>query len=425
MIFYDSSSSIGIEVSMFDVEVLEAIQSKYRMFLPYLNERTRRVWAAMEAHELGYGGVSAVAEATGLSRNTIASGMKDLQANTVEDLASALPEQIRKLGGGRNRVESIDPTLLNDLESLVDPTTRGDPESPLRWTCKSVTKLAEQLQTMGHQVCPKTVYSLLRSMDYSLQSNRKTQEGSNHPDRDKQFQYIAQTVKQFQQWHRPVISVDTKKKELIGNFKNGGQEWQPKKQPLQVNMHDFEDEQLGKVIPYGIYDLSFNQGWVSVGIDHDTAEFAVESIRHWGYEMGKPLYPRSKHLLITADCGGSNGNRTRLWKLKLQGLADEIGMTIHICHFPPGTNKWNKIEHRMFCHITQNWRGRPLTSRQVVVNLISQTITAEGLEIRAMLDENSYPTGIEVTEQEFNTIILHKMRFHGDWNYQIKPRVTT
>jgi hypothetical protein len=409
---------------MFDVEVLQEIQRKYETFLPYLNERTRRVWAAMEARALGYGGVSAVAQATGLSRNTITAGMKDLQNNTDTGLASASPESIRRLGGGRDRIECHDPALLDDLESLVEPATRGDPESPLRWTCKSVAKLAEQMQAMGHQVCPKTVYNLLRGMDYSLQSNRKTEEGADHPDRDEQFKYISKTVQKFQQCHRPVISVDTKKKELIGNFKNQGQEWQPKGCPVEVEMHDFKDEQLGKVIPYGVYDMSFNQGWVSVGIDHDTAEFAVESIRHWWYEMGKPLYPRSKHLLITADCGGSNGNRSRLWKLKLQAFADEVGMTVHVCHFPPGTSKWNKIEHRMFCHITQNWRGRPLTSRQVVVNLISQTITAEGLEIRAMLDESSYSTGIEVTNQEFKTIALHKRRFHGDWNYRIQPRGT-
>jgi hypothetical protein len=409
---------------MYDAEVFETIQSKYESFLPYLNERTRRVWAAIEANALGYGGVTAVAQATGLNRNTITAGKRELKQHQGERLASTAPQQIRKPGAGRKRLESLDQSLLNDLESLVEPTTRGDPESPLRWTCKSVNKLAEQLQNLGHQVCPKTVYTLLRSMDYSLQSNRKTQEGANHPDRDQQFQQIAQTVEQFQQLHRPVISVDTKKKELIGNFKNNGQEWEPKQQPVEVNMHDFKDNELGKAIPYGIYDVSFNQGWVSVGIDHDTAEFAVESIRHWWYEMGKPLYPRSKHLLITADCGGSNGNRTRLWKLKLQGLAEELGMTIHVCHFPPGTSKWNKIEHRMFCHITQNWRGRPLTSRQVVVNLISQTTTAEGLEIRARLDENSYSTGIEVSAQEFNAIDLHRKQFHGDWNYQIRPRVT-
>jgi Rhodopirellula transposase DDE domain len=408
---------------MFNVEVIEAIQSKYASFLPYLNERTRRVWAAMEAKAMGNGGVSVVAQVTGLSRNTIAAGLRDLQEHEGEGLGAASPQQIRRPGGGRKHIEIVDDTLLDDLESLVEPTTRGDPESPLRWTCKSVTNLAKQLQSMGHQVCAKTVYNLLRGMNYSLQSNRKTQEGAEHPDRDQQFQHIANTVTQFQQWHRPVISVDTKKKELIGNFKNNGQEWQPAKQPVQVNMHDFKDDELGKVIPYGVYDLSLNQGWVSVGIDHDTAEFAVESIRHWWNEMGQSLYPRSKHLLITADCGGSNGNRTRLWKLKLQEFADEVGLTIDVCHFPPGTSKWNKIEHRMFCHITQNWRGRPLTSRQVVVNLISHTTTPKGLEIHAMLDENTYDTGIEVTDEEFNTIALHKRRFHGDWNYQIKPRL--
>ena len=305
---------------MFAPEVIATLQSKYESFLPYLNERTRRVWAALEARALGYGGISAVAQATGLSRNTIASGMQELQDYQGESLASAIPEQIRRPGAGRKRVEEVDKTLLDDLESLVEPTTRGDPQSPLRWTCKSVSKLAEQLQSMGHEICAKTVYTLLCSMGYSLQSNRKTDEGTHHPERDQQFQHIAQVVGRFQQAHRPVISVDTKKKELIGNFKNPGQEWTLKGQPVEVNVHDFIDETLGKAIPYGVYDLSSNQGWVSVGIDHDTAEFAVESIRHWWFEMGKALYPRSKHLLITADCGGSNGYRTRLWTLKLQDL---------------------------------------------------------------------------------------------------------
>lgn len=410
---------------MFAPEVIATIQKKYESFLPYMNERTRRIWAAIEATALGYGGVSAVAQATGLSRNTITVGIQELQDYEGEALATALPKQIRKPGAGRKRVEVVDKTLLDDLESLVEPATRGDPQSPLRWTCKSVNRLAEQLHRMSHAVCAKTVYTLLRSMGYSLQSNRKTQEGADHPERDQQFRHIAQVVSRFQQVHRPVISVDTKKKELVGNFKNSGQEWEPKGVPVEVNMHDFEDDERGKAIPYGVYDLSFNQGWVSVGIDHDTAEFAVESIRHWWVEMGKALYPRSKHLLITADCSGSNGHCTRLWKLKLQELADEIGMSIHVCHFPPGTSKWNKIEHRMFCHITQNWRGRPLTSRQVIVNLISETTTTEGLEIRAMLDENAYPIGIEVSVEEFNAIALHRARFHGDWNYEIKPRVVS
>ena len=406
---------------MFDADVIKNIQNKYKSFLPYLNERTRRIWAAIEATTLGYGGVSAVAAATGLSRNTIAAGMRELQNNKGK---AVVPVQIRQPGAGRKLVEEIDSTILEALESLVEPTTRGDPQSSLRWTCKSVTKLAEELQRLGHQVCPKTVYNLLQAMNYSLQSNRKTTEGSTHPDRDKQFEHIANTVTRFQQRHRPVISVDTKKKELVGNYKNTGQEWQPKRQPTEVNIHDFVDPKLGKVITYGVYDLSLNQGFVSVGIDHDTAEFAVESIRHWWYEMGKSLYPRSKHLLITADGGGSNGNRNRLWKLKLQELADETGLTIHVCHFPPGTSKWNQIEHRMFCHITTNWRGRPLTSRQVVVNLIGHTMTQSGLEITAMLDENCYNVGIQVTEQEFESIAIHKSRFHGDWNYQINPRVS-
>lgn len=410
---------------MLNVETIEVIQSKYESFLPYLNERTRRVWAGMEAKALGHGGVTTVSQATGLSRNTIMAGMKDLQEHEGNSFGEAAPQQIRRRGGGRKHIEKIDDKLLGDLESLVEPTTRGDPESTLRWTSKSVSKLAQELQNRGHQVCAKTVYNLLRSMDYSLQSNRKTEEGADHPERDKQFQHIANTVTQFQQKHRPVISVDTKKKELIGNFKNNGQEWEPTEKPVQVNMHDFKDDELGKVIPYGVYDLSFNQGWVSVGIDHDTAEFAVESIRHWWNEMGQPLYPRTKHLLITADCGGSNGNRPRLWKLKLQEFADQTGLTIEVCHFPPGTSKWNKIEHQMFCHITQNWRGRPLASRQVVVNLISHTTTKKGLKLRAMLDENTYDTGIQVTDEEFKSIVLHKKRFHGDWNYQIKPRITT
>ena len=410
---------------MFNTEIIEVIQSKYASFAPYLNERTRRIWAGIEAKALGYGGVSAVSHATGLTRNTIAEGIKELEAEKDEILEKGSIKQIRKTGGGRKHVETVDSTLIEDLDALVEPTTRGDPESPLRWTCKSTSKLAEELQKMGHQVCSKTVYNLLRSMDYSLQSNRKTEEGKDDPDRDAQFQHIAKTVSEFQQKHRPVISVDTKKKELIGNFKNNGREWEPKEEPVKVNVHDFKDEELGKVIPYGVYDLSCNQGWVSVGVDHDTAEFAVESIRHWWEEMGKSMYARAKHLLITADCGGSNGNRTRLWKLKLQDFADTTGLTIDVCHFPPGTSKWNKIEHQMFCHITQNWRGRPLTSRQVVVNLISHTTTNKGLKIRAMLDENTYDTGIKVSDADINSIALKKRRFHGNWNYQIKPRKST
>lgn len=403
---------------MSKAEIVETIKTKYEWFSPYLNEKTRRIWAAIEAEALGYGGVSQVAQATGLSRTTIYVGMKELEnqnqaVNRVE---------IRQPGGGRKLVEELDWSLVSDLESLVEPMTLGDPESPLRWTSKSGVKLASELQRMGHTVSPRTVHALLDWLGYSLQSNRKTRNGSSHQDRDAQFLHIAQQVEQFQSLDQPAISVDTKKKELIGEFKNPGQEWHPKEQPVEVRMHDFVDPQLGKAIPYGIYDLTLNKGWVSVGIDHDTAEFAVESIRHWWYEMGQSFYPTSKHLLLTDDCGGSNGYRTKLWKLQLQALADETGLTIHVCHFPPGTSKWNKIEHRMFCHITQNWRGKPLTSLQVVINLQSHTTTTNGLEIQAVLDENYYATGIEVSDEEFHAIAIERDTFHGEWNYQIKPR---
>ena len=404
---------------MIGAAIVEQIRLKYEAFTPYLNEQTRRVWAAIEAQSLGHGGISAVAEATGLSRNTIAAGRRTLKQEASGTVVAGV---IRQPGGGRKRVENQDDTLIESLERLVEPVTRGDPESPLRWTCKSVSKLAQALRQQGHRVSPKTVYSLLKAMGYSLQSNRKTREGQDHPDRNAQFEYIATTVEQFQQQHRPVISIDTKKKELVGNFHNQGQQWEPQGEPTEVNVHDSPDKTLGKAIPYGIYDLTQNQGWVNVGIDHDTAQFAVESIRHWWLEMGQQLYPRSKHLLITADCGGSNGYRNRLWKLKLQEFADEMGLTVHLCHFPPGTSKWNKIEHRLFCHITCNWRGRPLTSLQVIVNLIGNTTTAQGLKVQARLDDNQYKTGIKVTDEQFNTIALRRRRFHGDWNYQISPR---
>jgi hypothetical protein len=310
---------------------------------------------------------------------------------------------------------------LRSLESLVDPETRGDPQSPLRWTSKSTNKLAKQLQEMGDQLTPRSVGNLLRELGYSLQSNRKTQEGKQNPDRDAQFQQIADTVKEFQQHHQPVISVDAKKKELIGNYHNQGKEWQPKRKPVEVKVHDFVDKQLGKVIPYGVYDLSQNQGWVSVGIDHNTAEFAVSSIRRWWLEMGKAVYPDAQELLITADCGSSNSYRGRLWKWELQKLANELDLTLQVCHFPPGTSKWNKIEHRLFSQITQNWRGKPLVSREVVVNLIANTTTTTGLEVKAALDENQYPTGIKVSDQQFDSIEIERELFHGEWNYKIFP----
>ncbi len=409
---------------MSDEQVVESIREKYDSLKPYLNEKTRRIWAAIEARSLGWGGVSQVASATGLSRTTIQAGMVLLSekegVKTEEEMT-----RIRTHGGGRKLLEEQDPMLLSDLESLIEPMTLGDPESPLKWTNKSVVKLAAALNVGGHRISPKSVYNLLKSLGYSLQSNRKTRDGSSHSDRDDQFLHISQQVKHFQSQNQPVISVDTKKKELIGNFKNPGTEWCQKKQPVEVQMHDFVNPELGKAIPYGIYDLTLNKGWVNVGIDHDTAEFAVESIRHWWYSMGQQLYPSSQHIMITADCGGSNSYRSRLWKLKLQELATETGKTIHVYHFPPGTSKWNKIEHRLFCHITQNWRGRPLTSLQVMINLIRNTTTTQGLEVEARLDENLYQTGIKVTDIELETIAIERNSFHGEWNYIIKPQIFT
>ncbi len=398
--------------------VVKQIETKYNHLNPFLNERSRRLWAASEAEALGYGGIVALHRATGLSQNTIRAGLKEIKGDS-----PGLPaEEIRQPGGGRKRVEEREPLILEALDNLVEPTSRGEPECPLRWTCKSVNQLAEALQEQGYPICAMTVYTLLVEMGYSLQRNRKTLEGKQHPDRDGQFQHIARQVKGFQQQHRPVISIDTKKKENLGQFKNGGQEWQPQGEPTPVKTHDFPDKTQGKAIPYGIYDLTQNQGWVNVGIDHDTAEFAVESIRRWWQQLGAAQYRRSRHLLITADCGGSNGYRNRLWKLKLQEFADETGLTLHICHFPPGTSKWNKIEHRLFCHITTNWRGHPLTSLETVVNLISNTTTQNGLEVHAQLDDNLYPTGIQVSDEQFNAIQIERCRFHGEWNYRIVPR---
>lgn len=329
---------------------------------------------------------------------------------------------MRRSGGGRPQVEQKDANIIAALENLIEPGSRGDPESPLRWTTQSTAKLAKQLQQQGHVISARTVYTLLKEMDYSLQSNRKRLEGKEHPDRDAQFQHIAERSKSQQQTGQPVISVDAKKRELIGEFYQNGQEWRPQEQPRSVNTDDFVDKALGKVIPYGVYDLSSNQGWVSVGISHNTAEFAVETIRRWWYEMGQPLYPDATHLLITADCGGSNDYRSRLWKAELQVLADEIGLTFEVCHFPPGTSKWNKIEHRLFAQISQNWRGQPLSSRQIVVNLIGSTTTQTGLKVRAELDEQIYEKGIEILPDEFDAIAIERDEFHGEWNYQIKPR---
>ncbi len=396
------------------------VEAKYITLKPLFDERSRRLWAAVEARSLGRGGIIRVAEATGLARSTIRAGLKELNHPTSEDDGPVASRRLRPPGGGRKPLTDQDPDLLRELESLVDPVTRGDPMSPLRWTCKSADKLAEGLQARGHVVSERTVNRLLHDLGYSLQSNRKTIEGRGHPDRDAQFQHINRRAKAFQRQGQPVVSVDTKKKELVGQYRNGGREWQPKGKPEKVKVHDFIDKGLGKAIPYGVYDIAANTGWVSVGVDHDTAEFAVETIRRWWDRMGSRVYPQAKKLLITADGGGSNGSRCRLWKVELQRLADEIGLSISVCHFPPGTSKWNKIEHRMFCHITENWRGRPLVSREVVVNLIGGTTTKNGLEIRSELDGSSYPIAREVTNQQMDGLSIKREKFHGEWNYTIR-----
>ena len=411
-----------------------AVEAKFKALSPRLDEATLRLWAAAEARSLGRGGVSVVAKVAGLSRTTVYAGLAEIEAAskakgkrgkaTAQPVAGAAPKRVRAPGGGRKRLVDIDASLLADLDALVEPTSRGDPMSPLRWTCKSTTKLAAELAASGHRVSQRTVCDLLAQLNYSLQSVRQTREGGQHPDRDAQFQYIATMVTKFQRQRQPVISVDTKKKELIGDFKNAGREWHAQGQPEQVRVHDVIDDELGKVAPYGVYDVAANVGWVSVGIDHETAEFAVQSIRCWWLEMGRPMYGQAKRLLITADCGGSNGYRVRLWRLQLQRLADELGLEVQVCHFPPGTSKWNKIEHRMFCHITKNWRGRPLLSRQVVVNLIGSVTTDQGLRVKAALDENAYEPGIKVSDADLAAINLKRDKFHGEWNYRVTPRVT-
>jgi transposase len=400
----------------------QAIKAKFAALAPLLDERTRRLWAAVEARAIGRGGITRVAEATGLSQTTIRAGLRELDSRSTSDTHKVTSERFRRPGGGRRALVAQDRGLLKALEALVDPVTRGDPMGPLRWTCKSAARLAMELQTQGHAVSERSVNRLLHDLGYSLQSNRKPIEGSHHPDRDAQFQHINQRVKVFQRQRQPVVSVDTKKKELIGQFRNGGREWAPKGQPELVEVYDFPDKELGKVIPYGVYDMATNPGWVRVGGDHDTAEFAVETIRRWWYHMGSSVYPRAQRLLITADGGGANGSRNRLWNVELQKLADDIRLRISVCHFPPGTSKWNKIEHRMFCHSTENWRGRPLVSREVVVNLIGHTTTRIGLEIHSELNEHSYPTGQEVTDQQMESLSIQRDKFHGEWNYTFVPR---
>jgi len=405
---------------MQDATVIERIRLKYLALNAVLDERSRRQWAAAEARDYGYGGVTAVAAATGLARDTIAAGLRELEYRESHP-DEPVAVRLRRGGAGRKRLTETDPTLLVALEALLEPLTRGDPMSPLRWTCKSTRRLATELTSQGHRVGYRTVAWLLRESGYSLQANRKTREGNQHPDRNAQFEFINAQATRFQKRRQPVISVDTKKKELVGDFKNGGREWRPEGEPENVRVHDFQDKELGKAIPYGVYDVTNNQGWVSVGIDHDTAYFATASIGRWWQEMGTQRFPRATELFITADGGGSNGHRTRLWKVALQDLADEIGLKLTVSHFPPGTSKWNKVEHRLFSFITQNWRGKPLVSVQVIVNLIAATRTTKGLIVKAALDEGKYETGISVTDEQMAKLNLRPAQFHGEWNYTIRP----
>ena len=396
---------------------LKTLRRKYTSLRSVLTERSRRVWAASEAAALGHGGIGLVEAATGISRSTISRGLREFGAGE-----PVSPERTRRAGGGRKRTTETDPSLVADLDRLVEPTASGDPDSPLRWTSKSVRRLATELQAMGHAVSYAVVADLLHAAGYSLQANRKTREGPPHPDRDAQFQYLTAQVRRVQRQHRPAISVDTKKKELVGDFKNAGREWRPKDRPAMVRVHDFLIPAKGKAVPYGVYDLARNEGWVSVGIDHDTASFAVHAIRRWWRLMGRSAYPDTPALLITADAGGSNGPRVRLWKWELQQFANRTGLAITVCHFPPGTSKWNTIEHRLFSHIAMNWRGKPLVDLATIVSLIGDTTTAAGLRVRSEIDRGHYPQGVVITDRQMSALQLEPHAFHGDWNYTIRPR---
>lgn len=402
------------------MDAAESAGKRFDLIEWALDERLRRLLAAAEAQVLGHGGITAVASATGVSRRAIHAGLKEL-AERPESLPSATG-RIRRPGAGRKKLVEQDVTLRADLERLVEPLTRGDPETPLRWTCKSLRRLAEELATQGHQVSHTVVGELLFAMGYSLQANAKMLEGADHPDRNAQFEHINREVQACLACGQPVISVDTKKKELIGTFKNPGRTWRVKGQPEAVNVYDFIDPDLGRANPYGVYDVAGDEGWVSVGTDHDTAAFAVQTIRRWWQAVGRTVYPNANALMITADGGGSNGSRVRLWKVELQRLADEIGLTIRVCHFPPGTSKWNKIEHRLFSFISMNWRGHPLVSHEVLINLIANTRTRSGLQVSAELDSAKYPKGIKVSDEEFMSIRLEADKFHGNWNYAILPK---
>lgn len=398
--------------------LVQNIREKYKLLSGSLNERSRRHWAAAEALSIGRGGVIVVVKATEISINTVRTGIHELKGKK----EIFRPDQIRRSGGGRKSLITKDVTLGADLKKMMESVTRGDPESSLLWTSRGTEQLAVALRDKGHQISADTVGRLLKAQEYSLQSNRKRYEGKQHPDRDGQFKYIQDIVLEFQGEYQPVISVDTKKKELIGNFKNVGKEWRPKGEPIEVNAYDFIDKELGKAIPHGVYDIAHNEGWVSVGIDHDTAEFAVASIRKWWKMMGSRRYPKAQKLLITADSGGSNARRSRLWKVELQKLADSLNLIIQVCHFPPGTSKWNKIEHRMFSFITKNWRGKPLLDRATVINLIASTKTIAGLRINAVLDTGKYPTGKKISDQQMAELHLKPDEFHGEWNYSLLPK---
>jgi hypothetical protein len=389
---------------------------KYKKIFPMLTERQRRMIAASDAELIGRGGIAAVSKASGMSRSTIAIGMKELESGTIVE-----NERIRKKGGGRKTLFETDPSLEKDIDLIVSPVTRGDPESPLVWCSKSLRNIATALGSKGHKISHNAVGMLLKEQGYSLQANRKTHEGGNHPDRDEQFGFINNQAGAYLKLGQPVISVDCKKKEPIGNFKNNGKEWGPEKTPTEVNVYDFIDKKLGKAVPYGIYDVYKNEGWVNVGISRDTAKFAVSGIRTWWEQMGKLCYPNAKELLITADGGGSNSSRSRLWKMEIQKFSDETGMQVRVCHFPPGTSKWNKIEHKLFSFISMNWRGKPLTSLQVIVSLIGATKSKSGLKVKTSIDENIYEKGLKISDEEFKKINIEKDMFHGEWNYVIRP----
>lgn len=407
---------------MIQPNIVKAIKDKYEILSSELDEKARRLWAAAEANSIGHGGIIAVAKATGLAVSTIRIGQSEIKRSS-KNQKDQEARRIRRKGAGRKLIIEQDSELLEMLDLLVEPTSRGDPMSPLRWTCKSTRKLANELSLMGHVVSHTKVGQLLSGLNYSLQGTRKTMEGTTHPDRNAQFEFIYKQVKDFQSCNQPVISVDAKKKELIGCFANAGSEYQPKGKPVEVEAYDFPSLADGKGIPYGVLDITNNHGWVSVGTDHDTSQFAVNTIRQWWYQMGQHAYPQAERLLITADGGGSNGSRNRLWKYELQRFAEETQIAVTVCHFPPGTSKWNKIEHRMFSYISKNWRGRPITSHEVMVNLIANTTTEAGLKIQAAIDLNEYPTGIKVSDKIMKSMKVDKNDFHGEWNYTINPSI--